>query len=106
MDDELLKVRDMATSAQKMADQAVSLISSHEAVCAERYTNIKDRLSGIPRLFEIIETGKKEATVAMDDFRNETSQSIDELRKWVYIGIGMCTIVPVALEAVQYFRGH
>lgn len=95
MDDSLLNVRDIAMMAQNTADQALLGISSHEKVCAERYTNIKDRLSGIPRLFEIIESGKKETTDAMDD-----------LRRWVYIGIGICTAVPVLMEIAQYLRGH
>ena len=102
MDNELLVVRDMAMAAQKTADKAADGISSHEAVCAERYTNIKDRLTGIPRLFEIIEKGKKETAVAI----KETEDAVDDLRKWVYIGIGICTTVPIIIAVLQAFREH
>ena len=95
MEDSLLNVRDMAMAAQNTADQAMLGINSHEQVCAERYENIKDRLKGIPRLFEILETSKKETTAAMN-----------ELRKWVYIGIGICTTVPIIIEIAQYMGGH
>lgn len=91
MDNDLLEVRDMAMAAQKTADQALGGISSHEAVCAERYDNIKDRLKGIPRLFEIIEAGK-----------NDTQKSIEDLRKWVYIGIGIFLTISTCLEIFHF----
>lgn len=66
-------------AVEKQADQAFGSISSHERLCAERYDNIKERLSGIPRLFE----------------------AMDGLKKWVYIGMGICMTIPTLIEVMH-----
>ncbi len=102
MDNEILAVRDMAMAAQKMADQAMTGISSHELVCAERYTNIKDRLAGIPRLFEIMEKTRDDNTEAQETIKSEINANIKSLQKNVYIGMGIL----IGINGILNFMHH
>jgi hypothetical protein len=104
MDDEILKVRDMAALAQRTAEAVVASLSSHEAVCAERYLNIKDRLTGIPRLFEKLEENRDTIAEAQDANKAEINDNIKSLSKLVYIGMGICVSVPVILEILRYLK--
>jgi hypothetical protein len=101
MDDEILKVRDMAATAQRVAETAVAGLGSHEAVCAERYQNIKDRLTGIPRLFEILEKNRDTIAEAQEANKAEINKNIAALQKLVYIGMGICIAVPAIMEILR-----
>lgn len=83
----------VALKAQNTADAAAHAISTHEQVCAERYGNIKDRLQGIPRLFEMMEKTK-----------DETTEGISSLARLVYIGMGICVSVPMIVEVLHYLE--
>ena len=104
MDDEILKVRDMAAVAQKAAEVALAGLGSHEAICAERYQNIKDRLTGIPRLFEILEKNRDTVAEAQEINKKEINDNIAALQKLVYIGMGICIAVPTILEIIRFIK--
>jgi hypothetical protein len=104
MDDDILKVRDMAALAQRLGESVQAGLSSHEAVCAERYLNIKDRLQGIPRLFEILEKNRDTIAEAQDANKKEINDNIASLQKLVYIGMGICVSVPVIVELLHYVK--
>ncbi len=84
MDDELLKIRDIAKEAQSMANTASNAISSHEQLCSERYKNIETKLGAFSRLFE----------------------KLDTITKVVYTGVGIAITVPIILEALRYLEKH
>lgn len=88
MEDDLLKVRDLAMIAQNTAEKGIMALSSHENVCAERYDGIKDRLKGIPRLFEILENQNKD---------------MSKQSKLIYIGMGFCIAIPTLIEVFHIF---
>lgn len=77
--------------AQRTADLASHAISTHEQVCAERYDGIKQRLSGIPRLFDLLEGNRK-----------NVDEKIDKISKLVYIGMGIIISIVGTVEILRY----
>lgn len=61
------------SEAQHVADTAKNAVASHEAICAERYANIKSKLENITLLFD----------------------KVDKIKTIVYIGVGIWIGIPV-----------
>lgn len=70
------------SDAQIKAEKAMDGVTSHERLCAERYANIQDRLGGIPRLFD----------------------KIDSLKMLVYIGMGFCIAIPALIDILHFIK--
>lgn len=71
----IMHMQTSISNAQHTADRVALSVSAHEILCAERYKNIQDRMSAIPRLFEMLE----------------------KTRNMVYIGVGIWVGVPAFL---------